>query len=52
MLALVLVLLAVWLLLAILGTLLKGLMWLTVLAILAFIATGAYGWMKRQTGAR
>lgn len=42
-------LLVIWLILAILGAVLEGLFWLTIVAIVLLLATGAYGWMKRQT---
>lgn len=42
-------LLVIWLILAVVGAVLEGLFWLTVVAIVLILATGAYGWMKRQT---
>lgn len=42
-------LLVIWLILAILGAVLEGLFWLTIVAIVLLLATGIYGWMKRQT---
>jgi hypothetical protein len=42
-------LLIVWLVLAVLGAVLEGLFWLTVVAIVLILATGAYGWAKRNT---
>lgn len=40
------VLLALWLLFAVLGALLEGLFWLMVIGLLAFVATAAWGWWK------
>jgi hypothetical protein len=42
-------LLIIWLVLAVLGAVLEGLFWLTVVAIVLIVATGIYGWMKRNT---
>lgn len=42
-------LLVIWLVLAVLGAILEGLFWLTVVAILLILATAAYGWTKRRT---
>lgn len=42
-------LLIIWLVLAVLGAVLEGLFWLTVVAIVLMVATGIYGWMKRKT---
>lgn len=42
-------LLIIWLVLAVLGAVLEGLFWLTVIAIILMVATGIYGWMKRNT---
>lgn len=41
-------LLVIWLVLAVLGAVLEGLFWLTIVAIVLLLATGVYGWMKRQ----
>ncbi len=41
-------LLVIWLVLAILGAVLEGLFWLTVVAIVLLLATGAWGWIKRK----
>lgn len=41
-------LLVVWLILIILGAVLKGLFWLVVVGVVLFLATGAYGWVKRE----
>ncbi|HUG07287.1 MAG TPA: hypothetical protein VMP13_00085 [Acidimicrobiia bacterium] len=44
----IVILLVVWLVLAILGAVLEGLFWLTIVAIVLLIGTGVYGWMKRK----
>ena len=44
----IVVLLILWLVLAILGAILEGLFWLTVVAIVLLIGTGIYGWVKRK----
>lgn len=47
MIALILVLLVIWLVLAILGFAVKGLIWLAILGIVFFIITAIVGWMRR-----
>lgn len=47
----ILTLLVIWLALVVLGAVIEGLFWLTVSGIILFLATGAYGWMKRKTNA-
>lgn len=47
--AIIVILLVVWLVLAILGAVLEGLFWLTVVAILLLIGTAIYGWIKRKS---
>ena len=46
---LIVALLVVWLILAILGFVIKGLLWLAIIAIVLFLATGIWGWMRRRT---
>ena len=41
-------LLLLWLGLAVLGALLEGLFWLTVVGLVLLVATGIYGWAKRK----
>ncbi len=48
MMVLIGVLLVVWLVLAILGAVLEGLFWLTVVGVVLFLATAAYGVIKRR----
>lgn len=45
---LIVILLVVWLVLAILGAVLEGLFWLTVVAVVLLIGTAIYGWVKRK----
>jgi hypothetical protein len=44
----IVILLVVWLVLAILGAVLEGLFWLTVVAVVLLIGTAIYGWVKRK----
>jgi hypothetical protein len=46
---LLVVLLVVWLVLAILGFVIKGLVWLAIIGIILFIATGIWGWIRRAS---
>lgn len=46
--AIIVTLLVIWLVLAILGAVLEGLFWLTVVAIVLLIGTGIYGWVKNK----
>ncbi|GAA3745608.1 putative membrane protein [Spinactinospora alkalitolerans] len=48
MLKLILVLLAIWLLLSVLGLVIEGLFWLFVIGAVLFAATGVWGWLQRQ----
>lgn len=45
----IIVLLIIWLVLVVLGAVLEGLFWLTVIGIVLFLGTAAYGWVKRKT---
>ena len=49
MLRLIGLLLVVWLVITVLGALVKGLFWLAVVGLLLFVATAALGWNKRNT---
>lgn len=46
---LVLILLAVWLLVSILGIVIKGLFWLFVIGAILFVVTSLVGWSKRES---
>lgn len=45
---LIITLLIVWLVLSILGFVIKGLLWLAVLGLVLFVATAVWGWVKRN----
>lgn len=51
MLALIGFLLIVWLVFVVLGFVVKGLLWLAIIGIVLFLATAAWGWLKRNTSA-
>ncbi|MGX5717900.1 hypothetical protein [Arthrobacter sp. MAHUQ-56] len=42
-------LLVIWLILSIVGFVVKGLFWLAVIGLILFVATGVWGWLKRRT---
>jgi LPXTG-motif cell wall-anchored protein len=46
--SLILILLVVWLVLAVLGFVIKGLVWLAIIGIVLFIATGIWGFIRRR----
>lgn len=48
----VVVLALVWLALSILGALVEGLLWLTVVGLVLLAATVVYGWVKGRTRSR
>ena len=52
MLKLIAVLLVVWLVLTVLGAVVEGLFWLTVVGAVLFLATAGYGYLKRGSGPR
>ena len=41
-------LLAIWLVITVIGAVVKGLFWLAVVGVLFFVATAALGWNKRD----
>ena len=45
---LIVALLVIWLILSILGFVVKGLLWLAVIGLVLFVATAAWGWVKRK----
>jgi hypothetical protein len=47
---LIIVLLAIWLILSILGFVIKGLFWLAVIGIVLFVATAIIGAVRRSLG--
>jgi hypothetical protein len=48
MVGLVVGLLVIWLILAVLGLVIKGLFWLFVIAAVLFVATAIIGWVRRR----
>ena len=48
MLKILLVLAAIWLVFTVLGFLIEGLIWLTVLGVVLLLGTAAYGFLKRD----
>ncbi|WP_194291578.1 hypothetical protein [Cumulibacter manganitolerans] len=48
MLTLIIVLLVIWAVLAVLGFVIKGLLWLAIVGIVLFVGTLAYGALKKQ----
>lgn len=42
-------LLVIWLILSIVGFVVKGLFWLAIIGLVLFVATGVWGWLKRRT---
>jgi hypothetical protein len=44
-------LLVVWLVITVIGAVVKGLFWLAVIGLLFFVATAALGWNKRDSKA-
>jgi hypothetical protein len=45
---LIITLLIIWLVLSILGFVIKGLLWLAVIGLVLFVATGVWGWLKQR----
>lgn len=52
MIAIVGVLLLVWLVVAVLGFVIKGLVWLAIIGIILFLVTAVFGWIRRKAAAR
>jgi hypothetical protein len=48
MIGLIVALLVVWLVLAVLGLVVKGLFWLFVIGVILFLATGIFGWIRQR----
>jgi hypothetical protein len=48
-LALIGVLLLIWLAVIVLGAVIHGLFWLVIIGIVLFLATAAFGWVRRRT---
>jgi len=49
MVGLLVALLIIWAVLAVLGIVVKGLFWLFIIALILFVATGVWGWVRRRT---
>ena len=49
MLGFIALLLVVWLALIVIGAVVEGLFWLLVIGAVLFLATAAFGWLKRTT---
>ena len=47
MIALIIILLVIWAVLAILGFAIKGLLWLAILGLVFFVITAIVGWLRR-----
>ncbi|MEQ4207160.1 hypothetical protein [Actinopolymorpha sp. B9G3] len=50
MLKILLVIAAVWLAIAVISFLFKSLLWLGIIALVLFLATSAWGWVRRNSG--
>jgi uncharacterized membrane protein (Fun14 family) len=48
-LGLIALLLIIWIALVVIGAVIKGLFWLAVVGVVLFLATAAFGWMRRRT---
>jgi hypothetical protein len=48
MLGIIALLLVVWLVITVLGVVIKGLFWLAVIGVLLFLVTSALGWNRRK----
>ncbi|MGI8415866.1 MAG: hypothetical protein ACR2P2_06575 [Nakamurella sp.] len=48
MLAIIGILLVVWIVLAIVGFVVHSLLWLGIVALILFLGTAAFGWVKRK----
>jgi hypothetical protein len=48
-LGLIALLLIIWIALVVVGAVVKGLFWLAVIGVVLFLATAAFGWIRRRT---
>lgn len=48
MLGLIVLALIIWLVVSVLGLVIEGLFWLFLVGVVLFLATAAYGWVKRK----
>lgn len=44
----IITLLIIWLVLSVLGFVVKGLLWLAFIGLILFVATAVWGWLKRR----
>ncbi|WP_440708123.1 hypothetical protein [Herbiconiux sp. YIM B11900] len=49
MIGFVIALLVIWIVLAVLGFAIKGLLWLAILALILFVATAIFGYIRRSS---
>ena len=49
---LIVALLVIWIALSILGFVVKGLVWLAIIGLVLFLATAAYGFVRRKSAGR
>lgn len=49
MIGFVVALLVIWIVLAVLGFAIKGLLWLAILALILFVATAVFGYIRRSS---
>ena len=49
MLGFLVLLLVIWLAIVVIGAVVKGLFWLAVIGVVLFLATAAFGWIRRRT---
>ena len=52
MLKIIVILLIAWLVLPVIGALIEGLFWLTVVGVVLFLGTAGYGYLRRRYGRR
>lgn len=48
MLSFLVLLLVIWVIFIVAGAVIKGLFWLVIVGVVLFLATAAYGWVKRE----
>ncbi len=52
MLGFIALLLVVWVALVVIGVVIEGLFWLVAVGAVLFVATAAFGWVRRHSGTR
>jgi len=48
MIGLILTLLVIWVILAVIGLVVKSLFWLFIVGVILFVITGVFGWFRRR----